>query len=113
MAALLVNLEGQDLEDFLEIKRLGTKDTGTIAVSKILHMPHPLSSSHYQGDSRLHGQRMGGELIHTLRESNACADHLVKRGAQQDEKLVILTNRPQDMNLTILWDATGVRFRRE
>nr|ABN08309.1 Polynucleotidyl transferase, Ribonuclease H fold [Medicago truncatula] len=51
-------------------------------------------------------------LRHTLREGNAAADFLVKKGALSDSSLVILNEAPPDMACVLLAAAIGVEFVR-
>jgi ribonuclease HI len=51
-------------------------------------------------------------LRHTLREGNAAADFLAKKGALSDSSLVILNEVPPDMVSVLLADAMSVEFVR-
>ncbi|KAJ1422847.1 Polynucleotidyl transferase, Ribonuclease H fold [Sesbania bispinosa] len=53
------------------------------------------------------------QLHHTLREGNAYADFLSKKGARQSCHHVLLEHPLQEMSLMLLGDAYGVNFIRE
>ncbi|KAK2392667.1 hypothetical protein QL285_066003 [Trifolium repens] len=76
-------------------------------------------SPHHRFANEIHSIRLllsrdwNVEINHTLREGNACADCLAKRGSASDSPLVILDTPPVDMHLALLADAQGVIFSRE
>jgi hypothetical protein len=53
------------------------------------------------------------EINHTLREGNACAYCLAKRGSTSYSPPVILATPPMDMHLALLANGQGVIFSRE
>ncbi|KAJ1396220.1 Ribonuclease H domain [Sesbania bispinosa] len=52
------------------------------------------------------------DLRHTLREGNACANLLAKRGARDTTSFRLLPRPPSDLQLHLLSDSRGVAFRR-
>ncbi|KAJ1397942.1 Reverse transcriptase-like [Sesbania bispinosa] len=52
------------------------------------------------------------DLRHTLREGNACADLLAKRGARDTTSFRLLSRPPSDLQLHLLSDSRGITFRR-
>ena len=51
-------------------------------------------------------------VSHVLREGNQCADHLAKRGASLEEKLVLLEEPPNSIIPSLRLDLMGVVFER-
>lgn len=52
------------------------------------------------------------KLGHTLREGNACTDHLTKHGASQEQELVLIEHPLPGLSGLLLTDELGVSFLR-
>lgn len=52
------------------------------------------------------------KVFHTLREGNQCADFLAKKGVDSVDNLSVFYQSPQELNLLLLADASGVSFTR-
>ncbi|KAJ1410406.1 ribonuclease H [Sesbania bispinosa] len=52
------------------------------------------------------------ELRHTLREGNACADLLAKKGTRSSSSLTLIDSAPPEAHHLLLSDAMGIAFLR-